>query len=325
MKTLVTGAAGHIGANLVRELIKEKRSVRALVRDDRRGVEGLDLEVVQGDLLEYQSLVKAVKDCETVFHLAAFISITGDKSGTVTRTNVNGTKNVVRACLERGVQRLVHFSSIHAFSPLPVDLPIDESRDPADSRFPAYDRSKALGNDEILAGIKNGLDAVIVAPTAVLGPYDFKPSRMGAALIRLYQRKFPTLVGGGYDWVDVRDVVRGALKAEEVAPCGSKYILSGEWATVRRIAEIIETVRGVKPPRFTCPQWLARAAAPFSEKFCELFDKRPLFTREALLSLRSHRFINREKAEGELGYKTRPLEDTVRDTLVWFEKKGMLT
>ena len=167
---------------------------------------------------------------------------------------------------------------------MPVDLPIDESRDPADSRFPAYDRSKALGNDEILAGIKNGLDAVIVAPTAVLGPYDFKPSRMGAALIRLYQRKFPTLVGGGYDWVDVRDVVRGALKAEEVAPCGSKYILSGEWATVRRIAEIIETVRGVKPPRFTCPQWLARAAAPFSEKFCELFDKRPLFTREALLN-----------------------------------------
>jgi dihydroflavonol-4-reductase len=324
MKTLVTGAAGHIGANLVRELIKEKRTVRALVRDDRRGVEGLDLEVVRGDLLEYQSLVKAVKECDSVFHLAASISIMGDKSGAVFRTNVEGTQNIVRACLERDVKRLVHFSSIHAFSRHPLDLPIDESRDPADSRFPAYDRSKALGNREVKEGIEKGLDAVIVAPTAVLGPHDFKPSRMGTVLIKIYQRRFPALVAGGYDWVDVRDVVRGALAAEKSARCGSEYILSGEWASVRRLAELVETVSGEQPPRFTCPQWLARAAAPFSEKLCKVLDKRPLFTGEALLSLRSHRHINREKAEKELGYMPRPLEETVKETLAWFERKGML-
>ncbi len=146
MTVLVTGAAGHVGANLVRALIKENRTVRALIRNDSRGVEGLGIEIVRGDILNYQNLLQAVKGCEIVFHLAASISIVGDRTGQVKLTNVNGTQNIVNACLETGVSRLVHFSSIHAYSHFPLDQPVDEISPPADARSPVYDRTKAENN-----------------------------------------------------------------------------------------------------------------------------------------------------------------------------------
>jgi len=199
MTVLVTGAAGHVGANLVRALIKNGRDVSALVRTDCRGVEGLNLEIVRGDLLEYRSLRQAVKGCEVVYHLAASISIVGDRLGQVRLTNVEGTQNIVNACLEEGVKRLIHMSSIHAYTPFPLDQPVDESRPPADARSPVYDRTKAEGNRIILDGVKKGLDAVIVAPTGIIGPNDFKLSRMGAVLIKLYTRKLFALIQGGYE------------------------------------------------------------------------------------------------------------------------------
>jgi dihydroflavonol-4-reductase len=284
----------------------------------------LEIEIVRGDILEYPSLLQAVKGNEIVFHLAASISIVGDRSGQVRLTNVEGTQNIVRACLEAGVQRLVHFSSIHAYSPFPLDQPVDENSPPADARSPVYDRTKAESHRIVLDGVKKGLDAVIIAPTGIIGPNDFKLSRMGAVLVKLYKKKLFGLIEGGYNWVDVRDVVQGALLAEKKASSGSQYILSGEWCSIPKLAGLVQEIFGVQAPRFVSPMWLAKLAAPFSEFYSIMMKKEPHFTPEALVTLRSHRWICRKKAEEELGYGPRPLKQSIEETLLWYKKMGML-
>ena len=324
MTVFVTGASGHIGANLVRELTRRKRPVRAFIHEDTRGVEGLDIDIIKGDILDYPSLLRAIKGSDTVYHLAARISIIGDRQGTVRKVNVTGTQNIIRACQECGIRRLIHFSSIHAYCPFPLDQPVDEMRSFSNARSPAYDCSKADGTREVLEAVKRGLDAVVISPTAVIGPNDFKPSRMGQVLIKLYQRRFIALIKGGYDWVDARDVVRGALLAEERAKSGSQFILSGHRASLREIAEMIREMRGIKPPRFTAPLWLARLAAPFSEAAAVLRKRNALLTSEALRALRTHQSISRRRAEACLGYSPRPLKVTIRDTIEWLEKMELL-
>ncbi|MBD3413657.1 MAG: NAD-dependent epimerase/dehydratase family protein [Candidatus Aminicenantes bacterium] len=324
MTVLVTGASGHIGANLTRELLRQKRPTRVLIHNDARGVKGLDLEIKKGDILDYPSLIRAVKGCDVVYHLAARISIVGDRKGQVRQTNVRGTQNIIKACLQNRVKRLVHFSSIHAYCAFPLDQPIDETRPFSDSSSPVYDCSKADGTKEILEAAKTGLDAVVISPTAVIGPNDFGPSRMGKVLMKLYHQKFIALINGGYDWVDVRDVVRGALRAEKEAESGSQFILSGHWRSILQIAEIVRELRGIKPPRFTAPIWMARLAAPFSELWARIRKTNPLLTTEALKALETHRFICRTQAEDSLDYHPRPLKQTIQDTLEWFDNKGML-
>ena len=324
MTVFVTGAAGHVGANLVRSLIKENRAVRAMVRNDCRGVDGLGIEIVEGDILDYESLCPLIKGCEVVFHLAASISIVGDRTGQVRATNVEGTHNIVQACLNEGIRRLVHFSSIHAYSPFPLDQPVDENSPPADSRSPVYDQTKAEGSQVVCEGVKKGLDAVIISPTGIIGPNDFKLSRMGAVLIKIYKNQLFGLVKGGYNWVDVRDIVDGALRAEKTAPCGSQYILSGTWCSIPDLAGYIQKIFGVEVPRFVSPMWLAKLAAPFSEYYSKIRKKEAHFTPEALVTLRNHRLICRTKAEEELGYSPRPFKQTLRETLLWYEKMGKL-
>ena len=165
----------------MRELIRRRRPCRALVHHNMRPIEGLPVERVSGDVMDPVSLERAFQGAEVVYHLAARISLIGGQDGLVHDTNVVGTRNVVAACLAAGVRRLVHFSSIHAFQQRPFDEPLDETREKSGDEAPAYDRSKALAEREVLAGVERGLDAVIVNPTGVLGPFDFEPSAMGSS------------------------------------------------------------------------------------------------------------------------------------------------
>jgi dihydroflavonol-4-reductase len=186
MKIAVTGATGHVGANLVRTLLDGGHTVRALIHDrNRNGLEGLAVEFVDGDLLDPASLVRAFDGAELVYHLAARISIVPGDDDVVHAVNADGTKHVVDACLTTGVRRLVHFSSIHALSPHPHDVAIDETRALTSGAVPPYDRSKAAGERFVLDGLERGLDAIIINPTAILGPYDFGPSAMGRVLLDL--------------------------------------------------------------------------------------------------------------------------------------------
>jgi dihydroflavonol-4-reductase len=136
--------------------------------------------------------------------------------------------------------------------------------------------------------------------------------------------RLPALVSGGFDWVDVRDVVQGAMRAEEIAPTGAKYILSGHWLSLRQLAKMTEELTGVKAPGPVCPMWLARVGAPFVTAFDLLARRRPLYTSVSLQALRGHRHISRRKATKELDYQPRPFSQTLSDTLKWFEAAGKL-
>jgi dihydroflavonol-4-reductase len=314
-----------VGGNLVRALLERGYRVRALARQDRRPLEGLDLEMVDGDVSDPASLERAFSGADRVFHLAARISIAPGDEEEVHRVNVLGVRNVVAACLKTKVKRLLHMSSIHAMAADPLDQPIDEQRPLAtgDHLLP-YDKSKAAGEREIIAGIERGLDAVRVNPTAILGPYDYRPSRMGEVLLDLYYGRLPALVEGGFDWVDVRDIVDGAIAAAEKGKRGDKFLLSGERRTIRELAALAQEITSKSAPWFTTPMWLARAAAPFATAYAKAVGRRPLFTSASLHALRNHQFVSHEKATRELGYNPRPLRETLQAAYDWFGQNGYL-
>ena len=325
MFTLVTGASGHVGNNLVRALLDEGRNVRVLTHRNSATLDKLDVEKIQGDVRDADSLTAVVKGADTVYHLAALVSIETSGWDDLHSINTLGTRNIARACLNSDVRRLVHFSSIDAVEQKPVNIPVDENSPPATSKkHPPYDRSKAAGETEVRLAIKNGLNAVIVNPTSVIGPFDFHPSHQGQMLISMAGGKLPALVEGGFDWVDVRDVVFGAIQAEKLAPAGSKYILGGRWASLAEIAGIVEANTGTKQPSFTCPLWLASAGAPVVTALDHIRGRRPLFTRASIIAVNSNRNISHQKAESDLNYHPRPLEQTICDTLAWMVEDGRL-
>ena len=325
MTTVVTGASGHIGANLIRALLAKGRTVRALHHVNLRAIENLDVEIVPGDVCDPSSLRKAFKGADVVYHLAARISLSMNDYPVLEPINVAGTRNVVQACLDCGVRRLVHFSSIHAFIQESVGKPIDETCPLVEPRnCPPYDRSKAAGEKEVRSGIERGLDAVIISPTAVIGPYDYEPSFLGEALLNLARGKMPALVAGGFDWVDVRDVVEGALTAEEQAPTGAKYLLSGHFASVSDLAVMVEEIIGTPAPKLIMPRWLAYIGAPFMAGFAQLTGKRPLYTSASVRALHSGQDVSHDRAARDFGYQPRPLRQTIIDTFEWFRQSGYL-
>jgi dihydroflavonol-4-reductase len=324
MITAVTGASGHIGGNLVRALIAEGREVRALVHRDARALDGLDVEVMSGDISDPSFLDRLLRGAETVFHAAGRISIVGAEGGLVDKTNVAGTKNVVDACLKNGIRRLVHFSSIHAFGAEPDGMLVETHGLALGAADYPYDRSKAMGQRTVLDGVARGLDAVIVNPSAVIGPNDFTPSRMGKVFIDIALRRLPALIDGGYDWVDARDVAAGAISAEKNGRAGECYLLSGHWVHLCEVSAIIGGLLDRRTPRAATPFWLALPASYFSLAWGLLSGKVPLFTPAAVHALRSHHRVSSEKAVRELGYRPRPFSETIRDTLEWFRGAGML-
>ncbi len=317
---VITGTSGLVGGNLARALISMGYPIRGLIHQDRRAVEGLDIQLVEGDIRDLSSLRVAFRGADIVYHLAASISLAAGNWPTMEAVNVIGTRNVVEACLECGVRRLVHLSSIHALEQEPLDISLDESRPLALSpRHPPYDRSKALGEIEIQKGIEEGgLDAVIINPTAIVGPYDYKPSYFGQAIIAMCQGRIPALVRGGFDWVDVRDVVTGMIAAQQHAPTGAKYLLSGHWRSVAEIAGLVSKLSGTPSPRLTVPMWLAYLGLPAIGLISRVNRKEPLYTRFSLDALKSNPHIRHTRAAQVLGFQPRPFEETLSDTIKWF-------
>ncbi len=325
---VVTGASGQIGGVLTRALADKygPRHVRAVFRERRGTAADLDIEWVKGDILDRETLICAFAGAETVFHLAAKVSIGSVRAQEYHRTNVLGTRNVVEAALECGVRRLVHVSSIHAYDQHPLDKVLDESRPPADSpRDLPYDRSKAAGEVEVRRGIDRGLDAVILNPTSVIGPYDGAPSPMGQLFLDLHRRKLPALIAGGYDWVDVRDVVAAMMAAETQARCGENYLVSGHWHTVRELAELCRQATGVPIPRLQFPIFAARLWAPFQVALDRCRGRQPLYTPVSVrVMAHSNRKISNAKAKAELGFHPRSLGESIVDTYRWFDEHGIL-
>lgn len=325
---LVTGATGHIGNVLVRLLLEKGVKIRAMVMpgEDPSPLDGLDVEVIESDVLDYQSLLKAFDQVDVVYHLAGLISILPGKDHMLQAVNVIGTRNVIQAARSCGVRRLVYTSSIHALRRVPEGVLIDETVPfDIDHAISSYDYSKANASMEILNAVRQGMDAVIVCPTGVIGPYDFRRSEMGQLILDCVEQKPMLYVDGAYDFVDVRDVAQGLILAGEKGRCGESYILSGERITVPDIIKIVQEILGTHLLSLKIPFSLARLTAKIMPFYYRLTHARPRFTSYSLATITSNSFISHAKAFLELGYHPRPLRDSLRDTVIWFKKyKTML-
>ena len=323
---VVTGATGYIGTVLVRALADRGDPVRAVFHERSGIFDAHGVEWVRGDVLDRDSMVAAFRDADAVFHLASLVSIEPRMADAMRAVNVAGARNVVDAALECGVRRLVHFSSIRAYNQFPLDEALDETRGQAGGLLrPAYDRSKAGGEDEIRHGLERGLDAVILNPTGVLGPYDRGPTGVGQFFVDLQRGQVPMLIAGGFDCVDVRDIVEATLAAETRGRRGENYILGAGWHSVPELAQFSEAASGVRAPRFVCPVALARFWAPFQMAWDRLHARPPLYTPDALHHIsRSNRRVSSARARDELGFDPRPVADSVGDAVRWFEENGRL-
>jgi len=325
MKVAVTGASGHIGSNLVRELIRKGHQVRVLYHNDNRGFEGLPVEAIPGSMNDQDALTRLVTGTDIVFHLAAQISINGKNDKRLLDKNIEGTRNIIEAIRRSGNMRLIHFSSIHALEHEPLDQVLDENRPLALTDPIYYTQSKAYSEQIVLKAVTNGLDAIILNPTAVIGPFDFKPSLMGQAIVRFYKGRLPALIPGGYDWVDVRDVVQAAINATTKGKTGKRYILSGQWKTIKTLGQEVHYLGGRKIPCIRVPFWLAIAAVPLFRLLAWLSGRIPLYTYESLHIIKNgNPAISSLLARNELNYQPRPFEGTVRDTVAWYREFGYI-
>jgi dihydroflavonol-4-reductase len=323
MKVAITGASGHIGNNLTRAILAQGRRSRVLVHRSSQALEGLDVERVVGDIRDPAALDALLEGVSVVYHLAGHVSIRSKDP--LVEVNLDGPRAVVDACLRHRVSRLVHFSSCQALETPPPGTRILEEAPIAEAALlHSYDRSKAEGEKLVRAAIASGLDAVICSPTGVIGPFDFAPSFTGDALIRMHEGTLPALVDGRYDFVDVRDVVAGALAAETRGKTGTRYLLTGNILSIPQMAQLVTEATGRPAPRVVTPMWLALATAPFAELWASVLGSPPLYTRASLEILRSNCDFSRANSERDLGYTARPALETIRDALAWFREAGMI-
>ncbi|MGA2612281.1 MAG: SDR family NAD(P)-dependent oxidoreductase [Spirochaetia bacterium] len=321
---LVTGAAGHLGCALVRELVGDGEKVRVLVlpQEDLEGLRGIPLDIVKGNVLDLDSIRRASQDVEVIYHLAGIVSIMPGRDELMRRVNVEGTANVARVARECRVRRMVYVSSIHALARPPKGTPVDE-RVRIDPHNPAgeYDRTKAEASLAVLSEVEAGLDAVIVCPTGIIGPYDFRGISPMTRQIRKWARSGSHLVlDGHFDFVDARDVARGMIVAARQGRRGQLYILAGDRVSVEDLFELVKENAGTRGRAFRVPLGIARLVAVFATLHSRLWGRKVQLTRYALETLESNSLISCARARGELGYQPRAMRRTIGDTVRWLRE-----
>jgi len=324
---VITGATGHLGNVLVRKLVHMNKKVRALILpgEDIASLKGLEVEKVEGDVRVPDSLRKAFEGADIVYHCAGIISILPGQQKQLYQVNVLGTRNVVNMCLETKVKRLVYTSSIHALSEPAPGIVIDESREfNPENVLGEYSKSKTLGTLEVIKGIEKELDAVILCPSGIIGPHDYRVSEMGKLIVDFVNGKVKAYIGGAYDFVDVRDVAEGLILACEKGKKGECYILSGQQISVRQLLKYLEGITGVKAPSLKVPHQVARITGFFNVLYCNLMKIKPLFTPFSIDVLASNSLVSCQKAHLELGYSPRSIYESIKDTVHWFKQKGII-
>lgn len=326
--TLVTGATGHLGANLVRRLLSEGHRVRVLLRSGSptAAVDGLDVERAIGDLRNPASLARAVDGCARVFHCAAMISIVRGGEQEIFETNVLGTRNLLAAAARAGVARVVVTGSFSAVGHHPGRA--SDERDPFNpfEKTMAYERSKAAMEHECLKAVVEGQDVVIAISCAIIGPNDFKPSRMGRVVADVANRRMRAYIPGGFEFVAARDIVQGHLLAMERGRPGQRYIFSTEFVTVDTLMAWLEEITGRPRPALRLPPALMAAIASIASPVLSALspDTPQRLTPGAVRILRMHRRADCTKAKRELGYEPTSVKDALREAYEWFVATGRI-
>jgi dihydroflavonol-4-reductase len=321
---IVTGGSGHIGNVLVRALLSKGYKVAVIDRDPRdKALEGLDIEYYQGDIRDLDFLTKIFKKAKYVCHLAGIISIATGNEKLLYDVNVEGTKTVIEACKRAKVQRLLYTSSIHALYEPPKGIPIIEKLAKIKNIKGEYAKTKILATREVLKASKEGLDTVVVYPSGIVGPYDFRHSEFGSLIkdARKYSKVF--YIEGGYNFVDVRDVAKRIILALEKGKTGEGYLLAGQSISIFQLFLALARITKTPGPKIKAPTWIVKFLAPIAEFFYKILKKKPVFTEYAIDVLHSNHLTDSSKAEKELGYKVRDIYKTIQDTLDWYEGKDV--
>ena len=327
MRVLVTGATGFIGGNLARELWRRGDDVRALVRpgSNRLTIEGTGIVPVEGDILDRASVDRAVQGCEAVFHVAAAYTFWSRHPAVVSRTNVQGTVNVLQAARQAGVSRTVYTSTVSTVG-LPKEGLGDEST-PLDPKtlHGHYKRSKLQAEQEALAMAEDGMPVVVVNPTAPVGPWDVKPTPTGRMVLDFLRRRIPAYLETGMNLVDVADVVDGHILALEKGKPGERYILGNRNLSLKGIFDILSSLTGLPAPRIRAPYWLVLGVG-YADRFVEgtLMRREPAIPVEGVLASRKPAYVSCDKAVRELGQPQRPIEDALKQAADWFADHGYI-
>jgi dihydroflavonol-4-reductase len=325
---LVTGGTGFVGSAVVRALLASSEEVRVLVRrtSDPRNLEGLAVERVVGDLCDHGSLTAALAGCSTLYHVAADYRLWVPDPAALHASNVEGTRALMQAALAGGVSRIVYTSSV-------ATLGLNADRSPADEETPVgladmighYKRSKYLAEEVVRDMARTqGLPAVIVNPSAPVGPRDLKPTPTGRTVLDAAAGRMPAYVDTGLNIVHVDDVATGHLLAGRLGRAGERYILGGTNMSLREILAVIAELMGRRPPRWRLPHSALLPVAYVAEAWGRVSGREPLLTVDGIRLARKYMYYSSARAERDLGYRARPARAALEDAIAGFRSAGYL-
>ena len=312
--TLVTGASGFVGWHVARLLLARGERVRALVRGSSV-VPDLNVERVTGDLRDPDSLARAAVGCGVVYHVAADYRLWSRNPAELYQSNVEGTRNVLTAARDAGVERFVYTSTVGCIGSEDEHSPVS-----LDAMAGTYKRSKFMAEAVALEFARSGFPVVIVNPTAPMGDHDFKPTPTGQIILDFLRGAMPAYIDTGLNVVHVDDVAQGHLLACEHGRVGERYILGSENMTLREILRVLAEITGRKAPSIQIPYALAYAAGVVSTAWAQVSGVAPRAPLEAVRMARKKMWVTHEKAARELGYAPRPAREALADAVAWFER-----
>lgn len=320
---LITGAAGHLGNTLVRKLVEQKQSVRALVLPGENCTMLPDeVQVFYGDVRDPASMEFFFDAPDaTVIHAAGIVSITSTYNPAIFEVNVRGTQNVLELAKQAGARKFIYVSSVHAIPVLPNG---EEMREVTDflPRYVSgtYAKTKAAATAWVLAS--KGIDVSVVHPSGICGPYDYGKGHLTQMVTDYCRGKLTAGIPGGYDFVDVRDVADGILSCCTHGKDHECYLLSNRYVTLPELFELLHEVTGKRKISALLPMWFAKGTAPLSEVYYKLLRQPPLYTSYSLETLSDNALFSHQKATEELGYQPRPFVETMADTVAWLKAQG---
>jgi dihydroflavonol-4-reductase len=329
MKILLTGATGFIGSAILRQLIQRGDNVRVLVRpnSNQQNLIGIDCEIFLGDLNDLGSIELAIKDCQVLIHVAADYRLWALNPNEITTTNVSGTRNVMTAAINANVERVVYTSSVATLGKIRDNIPANEDTPSSLSdMIGVYKKSKFLAEREVRRMIVNeSLPAIIVNPSAPIGPRDLKPTPTGQVIIKAANGEIPAYIKTGLNVVHVDDVARGHLLALEKGVIGERYILGGENLTFKEILELVSKCTNKAAPTISIPPSVVLPIAYLVQAWASITkSSEPFVTVDGLQMAKQVMYYDSNKAELELGYRSRSAKEAIQDAIKWFGEHGYL-
>jgi dihydroflavonol-4-reductase len=326
-RVLVTGASGFVGSAVARKLAQRGYVVRVLARptSPRTNFEGFDCEVVEGDMRDAASMAAAMTDVRYLFHVAADYRLWARDPYEIVRNNREGTRIVMEAAREAGVERIVYTSSVATLKPRANGEDADETdRAEMDTAIGAYKKSKVAAERVVETMAAGGLPAVLVSPSTPIGPRDIRPTPTGRIIVEAATGRMPAYVDTGLNLVHVDDVAEGHLLALEKGRIGESYILGGQDVTLREMLGEIARLTGRRAPRIRLPRGPIYPIAYMAEAIARLTGKEPFLTVDALDMSKYTMFFSSAKAARELGYTARPYGAALEDAIAWFREAGYI-